>query len=91
MTSFLFQVRSVPAALFKALGGFATNGVNLTKIESYLIDDHFTAARFYVDVEGHIDAPHVRLAFEELEFFARDVQILGVYPAHPFRYHTNRS
>ena len=87
MTSFLFQVRSVPAALFKALGGFATNGVNLTKIESYLIDGHFTAARFYVDVEGHIDDPHVRLAFEELAFFARDVQILGVYPAHPFRHH----
>lgn len=87
ITSFLFRVRSVPAALFKALGGFATNNVNMTKLESYLVDGRFTAAQFYADVEGHIREPRLERAFEELKFFARpdSVRILGVYPAHPFR------
>jgi prephenate dehydratase len=85
MTSFVFQVKSVPAALYKALGGFATNGVNMTKLESYMIGGRFTATRFYADVEGHPDDRNLRLALEELEFFARDVRILGVYPTSPFR------
>jgi len=85
VTSFIFKVRSVPAALFKALGGFATNGVNMTKLESYLVGGRFEAAQFYADVEGHPDERRLRLAMEELDFFAREVKILGVYPAHPFR------
>jgi prephenate dehydratase len=85
MTTLVFRVRSVPAALYKALGGFATNGVNITKLESYLVDGNFTAAQFYVDVEGHPKDTPLRLALEELAFFAHEVKILGVYPAHPFR------
>jgi len=85
VTSFVFQVRSVPAALYKALGGFATNGVNMTKLESYMLDGRFTATQFYADVEGHPEQRPLRLALEELEFFAREVKILGVYPASPFR------
>ena len=78
ITSFLFRVRSVPAALYKALGGFATNGVNITKLESYIIDGAFTVAQFYADIEGHPDQRPVRLALEELGFFSREVRILGV-------------
>ncbi|UEM20288.1 prephenate dehydratase [Skermanella mucosa] len=85
VTTFVFRVRSVPASLYKAMGGFATNGVNMTKLESYMVDGRFTAAQFYVDVEGHPEERPLRLALEELEFFAREVKILGVYPAHPFR------
>src|SRR5262249_60848775 len=85
VTSFLFRVRSVPAALYKALGGFATNGVNITKLESYIIDGAFTVAQFFADIEGHPDERPVRLALEELSFFSREVRILGVYQAHPFR------
>ncbi len=85
MTSLVFRVRSVPAALYKALGGFATNGVNLTKLESYILDGDFTVAQFWADIEGHPDRRPVRLALEELGFFSREVRILGVYPAHPFR------
>lgn len=85
VTSLVFRVRSVPAALYKALGGFATNGVNITKLESYLVDGRFTAAQFFAEVEGHPDERSLRLALEELDFFAREVKILGVYPAHPFR------
>jgi len=85
ITSFVFRVRSVPAALYKALGGFATNGVNLTKLESYILDGNFTVAQFYADIEGHPDERLVRLALEELSFFSREVRILGVYPADPFR------
>ena len=85
LTSFVFRVRSVPAALYKALGGFATNGVNITKLESYIIDDSFTVAQFYADVEGHPDDRAVRLALEELSFFSREVKVLGVYPAAEFR------
>jgi prephenate dehydratase len=85
MTSFVFRVRSVPASLYKALGGFATNGVNITKLESYIVDGAFTVAQFYADIEGHPAHTSVRLALEELGFFSREVKILGVYPAHPFR------
>jgi prephenate dehydratase len=85
ITSFIFRVRSVPAALYKALGGFASNGVNITKIESYMVDNKFTAAQFYADVEGHPEDQALRHAFEELSFFASEVKILGTYPAHPFR------
>ena len=85
LTSFVFRVRSVPAALYKALGGFATNGVNIVKLESYMIDAWFTVAQFYAEIEGHPDHRSVRLALEELGFFSREVKILGVYPANSFR------
>ncbi len=85
VTSFVFRVRSVPAALYKALGGFATNKVNITKLESYIIDGGFTVAQFYVDVDGHLDDEPMRYAFEELQFFSTELTVLGVYPAHPFR------
>ncbi|MEZ5668233.1 MAG: prephenate dehydratase [Alphaproteobacteria bacterium] len=85
ITTFVFQVRSVPAALYKALGGFATNGVNLTRLESYMIGGHFVAAQFFADAEGHPDDPAMRLAFEELDFFTEEVRVLGAYAAHPFR------
>lgn len=84
MTSFMFRVRNIPAALYKALGGFATNSVNMTKLESY-VDERFQAAQFLCDVEGHPDSAGLKLALEELSFFAREVRILGTYPAHPFR------
>jgi len=85
VTSFVFEVRSVPAALYKALGGFATNGVNMTKLESYMVAGRFAQARFYADVEGHPEDTPLRYAFEELRFFSKNVHVLGVYPAHPFR------
>ena len=85
ITSFVFRVRSVPAALYKALGGFATNGVNISKLESYIVDGSFTVAQFYADIEGHPQERLVRLALEELGFFSREVKILGVYPAAAFR------
>jgi len=90
VTSFVFRVRSVPAALYKALGGFATNGVNLTKLESYMIGGGFSAAQFYADAEGHPDERPMKLALEELAFFAREVRILGTYPAHPYRIESER-
>jgi prephenate dehydratase len=85
MTTFIFRVRNVPAALYKALGGFATNGVNMTKLESYMVDGEFAATRFLVDVDGHPEQPHVARAMEELHFFSKEVEILGVYPAAEFR------
>ena len=85
VTSFIFQIRSVPAALYKALGGFATNGVNMTKLESYMVGGNFAQAEFYADIEGHPDHRPVALALEELDFFSRKVRILGVYPAHSHR------
>ena len=85
MTSLVFQVRSVPASLYKALGGCATNGVNITKLESYIVDASFTVAQFYAELEGHVDDRSVTLALEELEFFSTHLSILGVYPANPFR------
>jgi len=85
VTTFVFQVRNIPAALYKALGGFATNGVNMTKLESYMIQGNFFATQFYADVEGHPDDYNLKLALEELEFFSDTLTVLGVYPAHPFR------
>ena len=81
MTTFVFEVRNIPAALYKAMGGFATNGVNMTKLESYMVDGSFTATRFYSDIEGHPDDPAVRRALEELDYFTNSLDILGVYPA----------
>ncbi|RST86837.1 prephenate dehydratase [Aquibium carbonis] len=85
MTTFIFRVRNVPAALYKAMGGFATNGVNMTKLESYQLGGKFFSSLFYADIEGHPDDRNVKLALEELQFFSREVRILGVYEAHPFR------
>jgi prephenate dehydratase len=87
LTTFVFQVRNIPAALYKALGGFATNGVNMTKLESYMLEGNFSATQFYSDVEGHPDDPGLKLALEELAFFTQphSLKILGVYPANPFR------
>ena len=85
VTTFVFRVRNLPAALYKAMGGFATNGVNMTKLESYMIEGNFFATMFYADVEGHPDDKSVAFALEELKFFSRELTILGVYPAHPFR------
>lgn len=84
ITSFVFEVRNIPAALYKALGGFATNGVQMVKLESY-VDKNFNVARFYADVEGHAEDYSLKLAFEELHFFAKKVVILGTYEAHEFR------
>ena len=80
-TTFVFRVRNVPAALYKAMGGFATNGVNMTKLESYMLDGSFTATQFYADIEGHPSDRSVQLAFEELQFFTDQFHVLGVYPA----------
>jgi prephenate dehydratase len=85
VTTFVFRVRNVPAALYKALGGFATNGVNMTKLESYQLGGSFSATLFYADVEGHPDDRPLRLALEELAFFSKELKILGVYPAHAYR------
>jgi prephenate dehydratase len=85
VTTFLFNVRNVPAALYKALGGFATNGINMTKLESYMVGGAFTATQFYADVEAHPEDRPLALALEELAFFSREVRILGVYPAHSAR------
>ena len=88
MTSFVFRVRNVPAALYKSLGGFATNGVNMTKLESY-VDSAFVAAQFYADAEGHPEQKALKLALEELDFVTHEIKILGVYTAHPFRLQQN--
>jgi prephenate dehydratase len=85
VTSFVFRVRNLPAALYKAMGGFATNGVNMTKLESYMVDGNFFATQFYADVDGHPDDRGLAFALEELKFFSRELRIVGVYPAHPFR------
>jgi prephenate dehydratase len=85
VTTFVFRVRNVPAALYKALGGFATNGVNMTKLESYQLDGQFTATQFYADVDGHPADRPLKLALEELAFFCDELRILGVYSASPFR------
>jgi len=88
ITTFVFNVRNLPASLYKAMGGFATNNVNMTKLESYQLGGKFTATQFYADIEGHPDDPHVKRALEELHYFSTKVRILGSYRAHPFR---NRS
>jgi prephenate dehydratase len=85
VTSFIFNVRNLPAALYKALGGFATNGVNMTKLESYMVGGEFTATQFLAEVDGHPSDVGLSRALEELRFFTTDVKILGVYPADPFR------
>jgi prephenate dehydratase len=85
VTSFIFNVRNLPAALYKALGGFATNGVNMTKLESYMVGGEFTATQFLAEVDGHPEDLPVRRALEELAFFTTEVKVLGVYPASPFR------
>lgn len=81
MTSFVFRVRNIPAALYKALGGFATNGVNMTKLESYMVGGHFTATQFYAEIEGHPDDRSVQLALEELDYFTDQIKLMGVFPA----------
>ncbi|MEP9384340.1 prephenate dehydratase [Nocardioides sp. KR10-350] len=85
VTSFIFNVRNLPAALYKALGGFATNGVNMTKLESYMVGGEFAATQFLAEVDGHPDHPGVKRALEELAFFTTEVKLLGVYPADPYR------
>ena len=85
ITSFVFRVRNIPAALYKAMGGFATNGVNMTKLESYMVGGSFSATQFYADIEGHPDDKNVQLAFEELDYFTDHFGLLGVYPADPRR------
>ena len=86
MTSLVFQVRNLPAALYKAMGGFATNGVNMTKLESYMVDGSFSATQFYADIEGHPEDESVQRALDELDYFTSEVTILGVYPADPQRH-----
>jgi prephenate dehydratase len=85
VTTFVFRVRNLPAALYKAMGGFATNGVNMTKLESYMVEGNFFATQFYSDVDGHPDDTNLKFALEELKFFSKELRIVGVYPAHPFR------
>jgi len=86
MTTFVFRVRNIPAALYKATGGFATNGVNMTKLESYMVDGSFSATQFYADIEGHPDDANVRRALEELDYFTSSMALLGVYPADASRH-----
>lgn len=86
ITSFVFQVRNIPAALYKAMGGFATNGVNMTKLESYMVDGSFTATQFYADIDGHPDDSNVKLALDELAYFTTNIEILGVFPADNGRF-----
>ncbi|MFN4100876.1 MAG: prephenate dehydratase [Pararhodobacter sp.] len=86
ITTFVFQVRNIPAALYKAMGGFATNGVNMTKLESYMVDGSFTATQFYADIEGHPDDANVQRALDELKYFTNRLHILGTYPASDARF-----
>ncbi len=86
ITSLFFQLRSLPAVLYKCLGGFATNGINLTKLESYTVDGDFDKVRFYCDIEAHVDEKRMSYALEELEFYTEEIDIVGTYPAHPFRF-----
>jgi len=91
VTSFVFRVRNVPAALYKALGGFATNGINMTKLESYMLGGSFTATEFYADVEAHPTERRLQLALEELRFFTTELKLLGTYPGHPHRHEDQKS
>ncbi|RYH02194.1 prephenate dehydratase [Salipiger sp. IMCC34102] len=86
ITSFVFRVRNIPAALYKAMGGFATNGVNMTKLESYMVGGAFTATQFYAEIEGHPEDPNVVLALEELDYFTTHIQLMGVFPGAPRRF-----
>jgi len=85
VTSFVFKVKNIPAALYKAMGGFATNGVNMTKLESYMENGGFTATLFYAEVDGRPEDKALALAFEELSFFCDRFEVLGVFEADPFR------
>ncbi len=85
LTSCIFEVKSVPSALYKALGGFATNGVNLTKLESFIVDGDFNKAQFYIDLDGHVEDQSVKGALEELSFYTEKLKVLGVYPKHSYR------
>ena len=89
MTTFIFQVRNIPAALYKAMGSFATNGVNMKKLESYTVGGSFSATQFYADIEGHPDDKNVKLALDELAYFTQSISILGVYPADSKRVQSN--
>ncbi|QEQ96310.1 prephenate dehydratase [Neptunomonas concharum] len=91
MTTIMFTVRNMPAALYKALGGFATNSVNMVKLESYMASDTMQAASFHLDVEGHPHQKSMQYALQELDFFAKEVRIIGTYPAHPFRFKQENS
>ena len=91
VSTFVFRVRNWPAALYKALGGFATNGVNMTKLESYMVEGEFSATQFLADVDGHPDDAGLRRALEELAFFSQEVRILGVYPAHSYRIESQKA
>jgi prephenate dehydratase len=88
MMSFVFRVRNIPAALYKAMGGFATNGINMTKLESYMVDGEFTATEFYAEIEGHPEDENVRLAMEELDYFTDHVRVIGTFPAAARRHET---
>lgn len=90
ITSLIFEVRSIPATLYKALGGFATNGINITKLESYMVEGRFVQARFFLEVEAHLQEPRMSRALDELRYFAREVKVMGCYPAHPFRSHSSQ-
>lgn len=85
VTTFVFRVRNLPAALYKALGGFATNGVNMSKLESYMVEGNFYATQFYADVDGHPDDRNLAFALDELKFFSKEFRVVGVYPAHATR------
>ncbi|WP_375410004.1 prephenate dehydratase [uncultured Methylobacterium sp.] len=85
VTSFVFRVRNIPAALYKALGGFATNGVNMSKLESYMVEGQFSATQFYAEVDGRPEDPGLARALDELSYFSRELRVIGTYPAHPFR------
>jgi prephenate dehydratase len=89
MTAIMFRVRNIPAALYKAMGGFATNGVNMSKLESYMVDGNFASTEFYAEIEGHPDHGPVKLALEELNFYSEKVRIIGIFPAHAYRKETN--
>ena len=91
VTSFIFKVRNIPAALYKALGGFATNGVNMSKLESYMVEGQFTATQFYAEVDGHPEDDGLRRALDELRYFSKELRIIGTYPAHPFRETTRQA
>jgi prephenate dehydratase len=86
VTSFVFRVRNIPAALYMAMGGFATNGVNMTKLESYMVGGQFTATQFYAEVEGHPDDRNVQRAMDELDYFTDHIRLMGVFPAAPRRH-----
>ncbi|QQA42496.1 prephenate dehydratase [Pelagovum pacificum] len=90
ITSLIFRVRNIPAALYKAMGGFATNGINMTKLESYMVDGNFSATQFYAEIEGHPDDRSVQLALDELDYFTERLRLMGVFPANPRRYERPR-